>query len=117
MQLRRLGKTDLTVSEIGFGCGDAAGLMTRGDHAKQLAVAKLALRSGVNYFDTASAYGDGRSETNLGAVLKETGAKVGLATKVRLAPADLSRLKKATIDSVNQSLKRLGRPRPYIAFS
>jgi len=108
MEYRTLGKTGLRVPEIGFGCGATAGLMTRDSQEKQLAVAQLALKLGINYFDTASAYGNGSSETNLGKVLEKTGANVTLATKVRIKPEDLTNLREATIASVNQSLKRLG---------
>lgn len=113
MQYRKLGKTGLMISEIGFGCGNVAGLMTRETREKQIAVVKLALKLGINYFDTASAYGNGSSETALGRVLgrvmKGTEAKVTLATKVRIRPDDLAHLRKATITSVDQSLKRLER--------
>lgn len=109
MEYRTLGRTGLKVPEIGFGCGATAGLLTRDMQEKQLAVAQLALKLGINYFDTASAYGNGTSETNLGEVLKKTGANVTLATKVRIGPEDLTNLREATIASVNQSLKRLGR--------
>ncbi len=109
MEYRKLGRTGLKVPEIGFGCGATAGLMTRDSQEQQLAVAQLALKLGINYFDTASAYGNGSSETNLGEVLKKTGANVTLATKVRIKPEDLANLREATIVSMNQSLKRLGR--------
>ena len=109
MEYRTLGRTGLRISEIGFGCGATAGLLTRDLQEKHLAVVQLALKLGINYFDTASAYGNGSSETNLGEVLKKTGADVTLATKVRIKPEDLANLREATIASVNQSLKRLGR--------
>jgi aryl-alcohol dehydrogenase-like predicted oxidoreductase len=109
MKYRKLGRTGLRISEIGFGCGATAGLLTRDLQEKHLAVVQLALKLGINYFDTASAYGNGSSETNLGEVLEKTGADVTLATKVRIKPEDLTNLRDATITSVNQSLKRLGR--------
>jgi len=56
MEYRTLGRTGLKVPEIGFGCGATAGLLTRDMQEKQLAVAQLALKLGINYFDTASAY-------------------------------------------------------------
>ncbi len=99
----------MKISEIGFGCGATAGLLTRDQLEKQLAVVRLALKHGINYFDTAASYGSGTSETNLGEVLKQTAADITLATKVRINPEDLSDLREATIASANQSLKRLGR--------
>ena len=74
MQYRTLGRTGLRVSEIGFGCGNVGGLMTRDGHDEQLGAVRHALDLGINYFDTARAYGEGRSETNLGRVLDEAGA-------------------------------------------
>ena len=109
MKYRPLGKTDLRISEIGFGCGNTGGLMVRASHEEQLQAVRHALELGINYFDTAVAYGDGKSEANLGRVLEELGADVVVATKVRLRAEDLSDLKAATISSVEESLKRLRR--------
>ena len=109
MKYRTLGKTDLRISEIGFGCGNTGGLMVRASHEEQLQAVRHALDCGINYFDTAVAYGDGKSEANLGRVLNELGADVVVATKVRLRAEDLSDLKAATISSVEESLKRLRR--------
>ncbi len=107
MYYRTLGKTALEISEIGFGCGNVGGIMVRGSHEEQVRVVRRALDLGISYFDTAAAYGDGRSEINLGVVLEEIGAKVTLATKVRHGPQDVANLKEATIASVEQSLGRL----------
>jgi aryl-alcohol dehydrogenase-like predicted oxidoreductase len=109
MKYRLLGRTDLKISEIGFGCGNTGGLMVHGSAGEQLRAVRHALDRGINYFDTAVAYGDGKSEINLGRVLNEAGAEVVIATKVRLRPEDLADLKAATIASVEQSLQRLGR--------
>ena len=64
---------------------------------------------GINYFDTASRYGGGQSETNLGRVLKELSADVYVGTKYSLGEADPNDLKAGVIQSVEASLKRLGR--------
>ena len=69
MNYRALGRTGLKVSEIGFGCGNVGGLMIRGEHADQVKAVARAMELGINYFDTASQYGDGQSESNLGRVL------------------------------------------------
>jgi len=107
MRYRTLGRTGLRISEIGFGCGNVGGLMIRARHEEQLQAVRRALDLGINYFDTAAGYGDGKSETNLGKVLEEIGTEVTLATKVRLGPEALAHLKAATIASVEQSLERL----------
>lgn len=109
MQYRTLGSTGLRISEIGFGCGNNAGLMVHAGHEEQLRAVRRALELGINYFDTAVAYGDGKSETSLGRVLGELGADVVLSTKVRLGHEAVADLKAATITSVQQSLKRLRR--------
>ena len=109
MDYRKFGNTGIEVSEIGFGCGDVGGLMVRGEHADQVRAVARAMELGINYFDTASRYGGGRSETNLGLVLKELSADVYVGTKYSLGEADPSDLKAGVIESVEASLKRLGR--------
>ncbi|MCH8298645.1 MAG: aldo/keto reductase, partial [Chloroflexi bacterium] len=109
MDYRKFGNTGIDVSEIGFGCGDVGGLMVRGEHADQVRAVARAMELGINYFDTASRYGGGRSETNLGRVLNELSADVYVGTKYSLGEADPSDLKAGVIQSVEASLKRLGR--------
>ncbi|MEE8473235.1 MAG: aldo/keto reductase [Dehalococcoidia bacterium] len=108
MRYRAYGNTGLAVSEIGFGCGSVGGLMVRGSPKEQVAAVARALELGINLFDTATAYGDGVSETNLGRVLRELSAEVVLSTKVRPSP-DAPSLKAATVTAVEASLRRLGR--------
>jgi aryl-alcohol dehydrogenase-like predicted oxidoreductase len=111
MEQRPLGKTGLTVSALGFGCGAVGGLMVGGDPAEQRQAVSRALDAGITYFDTAASYGDGLSEEHLGAVMRDLGAwsKVVVGTKFRLRPEDLSRPAAAVRASLEASLKRLGR--------
>ncbi len=111
MEQRPLGKTGLNVSALGFGCGAVGGLMTRGDPSEQRQAVSRALDAGITYFDTAAQYGDGRSEENLGRVMRELGAwsRVVVGTKVRLRPEELADPKAAIRASMEASLKRLGR--------
>lgn len=111
MEQRPLGKTGLPVSALGFGCGAVGGLMVRGDHSEQTAAVARALDAGVTYFDTAPSYGDGRSEENLGRVMRELGAwrDVVVGTKVRLRPPDLDDPAPAIARSLEASLGRLER--------
>ena len=109
MQYRMLGNTGLRVSEIGFGCGNVGGLMVRGSHDQQISSVRRALDLGINYFDTARAYGEGQSETNLGRVLDEIGEEVILSTKIRLESDALQDIAAATASEVEQGLARLGR--------
>src|SRR5262245_21542384 len=95
MERRRLGKTGLEVSVLSFGCGAVGGLMTRGDPADQERAVARALELGVNYFDSAALYGNGKSEENLGRVLAKLKSKVVVATKVRVMAGDRARAAEA----------------------
>ncbi len=109
MEYRPLGNTGIDVSEIGFGCGNVGGLMIRGEHGQQLRAVARAMELGINYFDTASSYGDGQSETNLGQVLKELAAEVYVGTKFRVTTHQPGRIKGNVVASVEESLARLQR--------
>jgi len=83
MKERCFGKTGLRISEIGFGCwalgGNAYGPVCDKDSLEALAAA---WDSGVNFFDTADVYGEGRSEELLGKFLKgRSRDRLILATK------------------------------------
>ena len=107
MRYRPLGKTGIQISEIGFGCGDNASLMIDGDPKERRAVVERALEAGINYFDTSSNYGDGKSETNLGATLKEIGARPIVATKVRLTAGDVEDVAAGVRRVFEASMQRL----------
>ncbi|MBI3628912.1 MAG: aldo/keto reductase [Candidatus Rokubacteria bacterium] len=107
MERRKLGKTGLEVSTLGFGCGNVGGLMIRGTPAEQERAVARALELGINYFDTAPAYGDGESEQNLGRVLRTLRAPVLVGTKFRIEPADQGRVGEAVAASLEASLRRL----------
>ena len=107
MRYRTVGRTDLRVSEVGFGCGNNAVLMVRAGYEEQLQAVRRALDLGINYFDTAFAYGLGKSEENLGRILKELGAVAVVSTKIRLEPGDAADIKAATVRAVEAALERL----------
>ena len=109
MQYRTIGKTGLRVSEIGFGCGNNAVLMVKAPYEEQVKVVRRALDAGVNFFDTAFAYGLGKSEENLGRVLKELDASPVISTKIRLEADSVGDIKAATIRAIEAGLERLGR--------
>ena len=111
MESRSLGKTGLTVSTLGFGCGNVGGLIIRGTPAERERGVARAMELGVNYFDTAPSYGDGESERNLGQVLKALRAQVHVGTKFRLDPRDLADIPGAIARSLDESLRRLGMER------
>ena len=69
MNYRRFGRTGWNVSEMGYGMWGLAG-WTGSDDAESLASLQRAVELGGNFFDTAWAYGDGRSEKILGTILR-----------------------------------------------
>ncbi|PLT34798.1 aldo/keto reductase [Bacillus sp. V5-8f] len=77
MKKRKLGNSNLSVSEIGLGC------MSLGTDEKQAAtIINAALDEGINYFDTADLYDFGRNEEIVGKTLKSVRDQVVIATKV-----------------------------------
>lgn len=83
MRYRTLGKTGLSISEIGYG-GWGIGRSWWGPTDDTLSCQALsrAIDLGVTFFDTAYVYGDGHSERLIGSVLKERGAQAVIATKI-----------------------------------
>ena len=101
----------MKVSALAFGCGDVGGLMVRGTPAERERGVARALEHGINYLDTAPAYGSGESEKNLGQVLralKPAAPAVIVGSKWRLAAPDLADVAGAVARSVETSLARLG---------
>ena len=111
MEYRTFGDTGIQVSALGFGCGDVGGLIVRGTVQDRIDAVARALNAGITYFDTASGYGRGQSEINLGAALRQLKASPVVGTKVRLLPEDLDDIPAAVARSVEASLARLGMER------
>jgi aryl-alcohol dehydrogenase-like predicted oxidoreductase len=109
MNYRTIGKTGLRVSEVGFGCGNNAVLMVKASYEDQLQAVRHALDLGINYFDTAFAYGLGKSEENLGRILNQLKTPAVISTKIRLDADALTDLKAATQREVEAGLRRLQR--------
>jgi aryl-alcohol dehydrogenase-like predicted oxidoreductase len=78
MKQRRLGASGLAVSLAGLGCNNFG---MRLDQDQTTEVVSAALDVGVNFFDTARSYGEGRSEEYLGVALSGRREQVVLATK------------------------------------
>ncbi len=109
MEYRMVGDTDLKISEIGFGCGGAAGLMVRGSFEEQVKVIDRALELGINYFDESPDYGyPGVSEVNLGKVMRELGARPLICTKIEIRGHNLDDIAGLVERSLNESLERMG---------
>lgn len=82
MQHRRFGRTGWSVSEVGYGMWGMAG-WTGSDDDQSFEALDRAIELGCNFFDTAWAYGDGHSETLLGATLRRhPGKRLYIATKI-----------------------------------
>lgn len=77
MHYRRLGRSHLRISEIGFGC-----MSLKGDHAENTRILHRAIDLGINFFDTADLYDKGMNEVSVGKALKEKRSSIVLATKV-----------------------------------
>ncbi len=83
MKYRTLGRTGLEVSEISFGAWGIGGGMWQGsDDAEAMGALHKAIDLGINFIDTALAYGDGHSERLIGKFLKERKEQVYIATKI-----------------------------------
>lgn len=106
---RPFGRTGLRLSALGFGCGNVGGLMIRGTPAERERAVARAVELGIDYFDTAPAYGDGQSEINLGAALRVVPGRALVGTKFRLERPDLADVAGAISRSLELSLRRLGR--------
>ncbi len=91
MHYRTLGRTGLSVSEVGFGAWAIGGPAKLGDvvigwgevdDTTSLRAIEAAYDAGVTFVDTADAYGDGRSERLIGRALRANRDRVVIATKV-----------------------------------
>lgn len=110
MQYRPLGRTGWKVSTISFGAWAIGGTWGQVDDRESMATLHRALDLGVNFFDTADVYGDGRSERLLARLRKERSEPFYVATKAgkRLDPFVASGFTPANLTSfVERSLKNL----------
>ena len=82
-QRRRLGRSGLFVSEIGFGAWGIGGTWWGGrDDVSSLTALSKAFDLGINFIDTAHVYGDGHSERLIAKALKGRGETIHIATKI-----------------------------------
>ncbi len=83
MHYRRLGRTGLEVSEVGFGAwGIGKSQWLGAEDDESLRALRRAIDLGLNFIDTALAYGEGHSERLVGRVVKERDETVYVATKI-----------------------------------
>jgi aryl-alcohol dehydrogenase-like predicted oxidoreductase len=122
MNYKHLGRTGLKVSAIILGCGNfggigsAAAFFGKGENeAEAHAILDTAWEMGINVFDTANAYGGGRSEAYIGSWLKGKGSRVRdqliLSSKVFNpvgdGPNDWGLSRRHILQQVEASLQRL----------
>lgn len=81
MKYRSLGRTGFQVSTVSFGAWAIGGTWGQVDDNESLRALHAALDSGVNFFDTADVYGDGRSERLLARLRRERKEPFVIATK------------------------------------
>ena len=123
MKYKNLGRTGLKISAVGLGCGNFGGIGSapeffgKGEtEAEAFVVMDKAWDLGINFFDTADAYGGGRSETTIGKWLKQKGASVRdqliLSSKVFNpvgdGPNDWGLSRRHILRQIDASLSRLG---------
>lgn len=110
MQYRELGRTGWKVSAMGFGSWAIGGTWGPVKDADSLAALHRAVELGVNFFDTADVYGDGRSERLLAQLRQQHSEPIYIATKAgrRLDPHVAGGYNRANLTAfVERSLKNL----------
>jgi aryl-alcohol dehydrogenase-like predicted oxidoreductase len=111
MEYRKLGRTGWQISAISFGGWAIGGTWGPVDDRESLATLHRAVDLGVNFFDTADVYGDGRSERLLGQLRRERSEPIYIATKAgrRLDPHVPSGYNRQNLTAfVERSLRNLG---------
>ncbi len=110
MNYRELGRTGRKVSEISFGAWAIGGAWGEVDDRESLATLHRAADLGVNFYDTADVYGDGRSERLLAQLKRERSEEIIIATKAgrRLDPHLASGYNRENLSAfIERSLKNL----------
>ena len=111
MQYRKFSDLGWNVSEIGIGCWAIGSEWGEVSEADAREVLKTSLDKGVNFFDTADVYGDGRSEKFVGELIKSTSEKIFVTTKSgrRLNPHNAEGYNLKNIEGfIDRSLINLG---------
>ncbi len=110
MKYRALGRTGWQISEVGFGAWAIGGSWGNVDDRDSMATLHRALDLGVNFFDTADVYGDGRSERLLARLKRERKEPFHIVTKAgrRLSPHTADGYNKTNLIAfVERSLQNL----------
>ena len=107
MEYTALGRTGLRVSRVGFGGGGIGQEWGSTTDDESVRAVLRALDLGINYFDVAPGYGNGKAEEILGIALEGRRHEAVVGTKVRLAAEEMHDVDGAVQRSVEASLRRL----------
>src|ERR1700758_5335997 len=108
MQKRRLGKSGLEVSTLGFGCmGLSSGLGPATEKEEAIKVIRAAVEGGVTFFDTAEVYGPFVNEELVGEALAPFRGQVAIATKFGFKPASSGQARWSELDSRPEHIKQV----------
>ncbi len=107
MEYAQLGRTGLRVSRAGFGGGGIGQVWGPTTEEESVRAVHRALDLGVNFFDVAPGYGNGKAEEVLGMALQGRRGEAIVATKVRLRAEEMDDVDGAVARSVDASLRRL----------
>ena len=107
MEYAVLGRTGLRVSRVGFGGGGIGQVWGPTTEEESVRAVRRALELGVNFFDVAPGYGNGKAEEVLGLALEGRHQEAIVATKVRLRSEEMDDVGVAVTRSVDASLRRL----------
>jgi aryl-alcohol dehydrogenase-like predicted oxidoreductase len=108
MQYRRFGSTDLTTSEVGFGCARIGGLFQGSSRAELVTLLRRSFDQGVTFFDTADMYTQGESERLVGEAFHHNRDRVVIATKFGYRSPAQKRLINQVKPFVKPLIARLG---------
>ena len=111
MEQRPFGRTDISVSAVGFGCWEIGGTYGAIEETRFQDAVGRAIDNGITCFDTAEAYGMGVSEEALSRALGTRRSEVTLVTKFGVGYQDKPKGRDSTrgrvLASIEASLRRL----------
>ena len=110
MKIRRFGRTEFKISQLTFGGGWVGGILIDPDKEIMHKALSIAYKKGINWIDTAESYSEGKSEKNIGDLLKLfSNEKFQISTKARLDPNSRESIVSQIDRKIDASLGRLQR--------